>query len=256
MKRSASPGGTGDAPAGQEPRPASGPAAFWRGLRDSLALPAWVVGLSVLGFGSLAHDIGHPAGAAVLSTLLIWASPAQVILYGGLAVGAALPALAVVIGLSSIRFLPMTISLLPLLRRPGQGIALQLLIAHFVAITVWTESLRRLPSMPVEERLAYYFGFATTTIGVSALLTGLGYVLAGTVPVPVGAGLLFLPPVFFTMTLSAGARTVADWGAIVLGFALAPVFTGLIGRDFDLLATGIVGGTAAYLVGRRQRRVR
>jgi predicted branched-subunit amino acid permease len=256
VKRSASACGTGDAPAGPQPRPGSGPAAFWRGLRDSLALPAWVVGLSVLGIGSLAHDVGHPAGAAMLSTLLIWASPAQVILYGGLAVGAALPALAVVICLSSIRFLPMTISLLPLLRRPGQGLALQFLIAHFVAITVWTESLRRLPAMPEEERLAYYFGFSTTTIGVSALLTGLGYYLAGTVPTPVGAGLLFLTPVFFTMTLSAGARGVADWSAILLGFALAPVFTGLIGRDFDLLATGLVGGTAAYLLGRRQRRVR
>ncbi len=230
--------------------------AFWRGVRDSLVLPAWVVGLSVLGIGSLAHDIGHPAGAAVLSTLLIWASPAQVILYGGLAVGTALPALAVVICLSSIRFLPMTISLLPLLRRPGQRLGLQLLVAHYVAITVWTENLRRLPAMPAEERLAYYFGFANTTIGVSALLTALGYFLAGAVPTPLGAGLLFLTPVFFTLTLSAGARNIADWSAILLGFALAPVFTGLIGPDFDLLATGLVGGTAAYLLGRRQRGVR
>jgi predicted branched-subunit amino acid permease len=227
--------------------------AFWRGVRDSLVLPAWVVGLSVLGIGSLAHDLGHPAAAAVLSTLLIWASPAQVILYGGLAAGTALPALAIVIGLSSLRFLPMTISLLPLLRRPGQGLALQLLAAHYVSITVWAENLRRLPTLPAEERLPYYFGFANATIGVSALLTGLGYYLAGTVPTPLGAGLLFLTPVFFTLTLSAGARSIADWSAIGFGFALAPLFTSLIGRDFDLLAVGLVGGTAAYLLGRRMR---
>ena len=224
--------------------------AVWNGIRDSLTLPAWVVGLSVVGIGSLAHDVGHPAGAVMLSTLLIWASPAQVILYGGLAAGTALPAIALAVCLSSIRFLPMTISVLPLLRRPGQRLPLQLLAAHYVAVTVWVESMRRLPSMPRRERLSYYFGFANATIGVSCLLTGLGYYLAGTVPGPLGAGLLFLTPLFFTISLAAGARTVTDWSAILLGFVLAPLSTAAVGRDFDLLATGLVGGTAAYLIGR------
>jgi predicted branched-subunit amino acid permease len=223
---------------------------FLQGIRDSLALPAWVVGFSVLGIGSLARDVGHPAGAAMLSTVLIWASPAQVILYGGLAAGTALPALAFAICLSSIRFVPMTMSVLPLLRRPGQGIGLQLFIAHYVAVTVWVESLRRLPSMPPEQRLSYFFGFANATIAVSSLLTLLGYYLAGIVPTALGAGLLFLTPLFFTISLAAGARSGAEWGAILLGFALAPAFTATIGRDFDLLATGLVGGTAAYLIRR------
>lgn len=225
-------------------------AAVWTGIRDALTLPAWVVGFSVLGIGSLAHDVGHPAGAVMLSTLLIWASPAQVILYGGLAAGTALPAIALAICLSSIRFLPMTISILPLLRRPGQRLPLQLLAAHYIAVTVWVESMRRLPGMPGEERVGYYFGFANATIGVSCLMTGLGYYLAGTVPGPLGAGLLFLTPLFFTISLAGSARTVTDWSAILLGFVLAPLSTAAVGRDFDLLATGLVGGTAAYLVGR------
>jgi len=223
---------------------------FLQGIRDALILPAWVVGLSVLGIGGLARDVGHPAGAALLSTLLMWAGPAQVILYGGLAAGTALPAIALAVCLSSIRLLPMTMSVLPHLRRPGHSIGVYLLAAHYVSVTVWVESLRRLPSMPVEQRFSYFLGFANAAVGVSSLLTFLGYYLAGALPTPFAAGLLFLTPIFFTISLSAGARSVADWSAIGLGFVVTPLFTATIGRDFDLLATGVVGGTAAYLVGR------
>jgi transposase len=41
-----------------------------------------------------------------------------------------------------------------------------------------------------------------------------------------------------------------DWSAIGLGFAVTPLFTMTVGRDFDLLATGVFGGTAAYVIGR------
>jgi len=226
---------------------------FLRGVRDALALPAWVVGFALLGVGSLAHDVGHPVAAAILSTLLIWAAPAQVIFYGGLASGTALPLIAIAVCLSSIRFLPMTISILPLLRRPGQGIAMQFLIAHYVAVTVWVEGLRRLPDLDGDQRLAYYFGFANACIITSAVMTGLGFYLSTALALPFVAGLLFLTPVFFTLSLIAGARNRLDWSALVLGASLAPLFGFLVGKDFDLLLTGIIGGTAAYLIGRKRR---
>jgi hypothetical protein len=144
----------------------------------------------------------------------------------------------------------MTMSVLPLLRRPGHSIGIQLLAAHYVAVTVWVESLRRLPSMPVEQRFPYFLGFANATLVVSSFLTYLGYYLSGALPAPFAAGLLFLTPIFFTISLSAGARSVVDWSAISIGFMVTPVFTVTVGRDLDLLATGILGGTAAYLIGR------
>lgn len=221
-----------------------------RGARDALAFPAWVVGLSLFAVGSLAGETGFPAGAAVLSTLLIWAGPAQVIFFGGIAAGTALPAVALAVGLSSIRLLPMTMSILPLLRGRGHGTALQILAAHYVAVTVWVEAQRRLPPMPPQERLPYFFGFANACLGLCAVTTYLGYSLVGALPLPLAAGLLFLTPVFFTLSLAAGARGASDWVAIGAGFALAPLATALIGKDFDLLAVGLVGGTAAYLVKR------
>ena len=230
-----------------------GGAPAWRGMQDALSLPAWVVGCSLLGIGSLARDAGFPAGAAVVSTLFIWASPAQAIFFVSVAAGASLPAVALAICLSSIRFLPMTLAILPLTRRPGQGIAPQIAAAHLVAITTWVEGLRRLPSIPVPERQPYFLGFALACIGVSAVTTYVGYLLVGALPLALADGLLFLPPVFFSVSLVAGARSLGDWAAMFLGFALTPAFNALLGRDFDLLAAGLIGGTAAYLVDRRRR---
>jgi predicted branched-subunit amino acid permease len=232
---------------------AGGP--LWRGARDALSLPAWVVGCSMIGIGSLARDAGFPAGAAVLSTLFIWASPAQVIFFVSVAVGTSLPAIGLAICLSSIRFLPMTLSILPLIRRPGQGIVVQVAAAHLVAITTWVEGLRRLPALPQPERPPYFFGFALACIGVSAAATYLGYLLVGALPLALTSALLFLPPMFFSVSLVAGARSLGDWAAVLLGFAMTPTFNTLLGKDFDLLAAGLFGGTAAYLTDKLRRGV-
>lgn len=236
-------------------QPPSTRALVLRGVRDALALPAWIVGLSLFAVGSLAGETGVPAGVAVASTLLIWAGPAQVIFFAGVAAGAALPAVALAVGLSSIRFLPMTMSILPLLRGRARGTALQILLAHYVTVTVWVESQRRLPAMPPQERLPYYLGFVHACLGVCAVTTYLGHALVGALPLPLAAGLLFLTPTFFTLSLAAGARGASDWVAIGAGFALAPLSTAAVGRDLDLLVTGLVGGTAAYLAKRLGPRI-
>jgi predicted branched-subunit amino acid permease len=235
------------------PSPAGTRQLFLRGALDALALPAWVVGLSLFAVGSLAGESGFPAGAAVLSTLLIWAGPAQVIFFGGIAAWAALPAIALAVALSSIRLLPMTMSILPMLRERARDAPLQILVAHYVTVTVWVEALRRLPPMPPDARLPYYLGFANTCLGVCAVTTLLGYTLVGALPLPLAAGLLFLTPTFFTLSLTAGARGASDRLAIASGFALAPLSTALVGKDFDLLLTGLVGGTAAYFIGKLRR---
>ena len=243
--------GNGTGAHGHAPSPGLPP--VLRGIRDALMLPAWIVGFSLVGVGSLAQDVGFPFLAAVLSTLLMWAAPAQVILFGGIAGGTALPLIAVAVSLSSIRLLPMTVSMMPMLRQPGQSLITQVFLAHYVAVTVWVESNRRMPSMPPEERLRYYLGFANACLLVATTMTGIGFLLSATVPPFLAAGLLFLTPLFFTIALIAGARTLLDQSALVLGAALAPLATLLVGPDFDLLATGLVGGTLAWLIGRGRR---
>jgi hypothetical protein len=91
-------------------------------------------------------------------------------------------------------------------------------------------------------------------MGVSATLTFAGYQLVRVLPVVLAAGMLMLTPLFFTIALVASVRARQDWAAIGVGFALAPVATALVGRDFDLLVLGLVGGTAAYVAGRARWR--
>jgi predicted branched-subunit amino acid permease len=194
---------------------------FLQGVRAALILPAWVVAIALVGVGSLARDVGYPVEVAMLSTLLVWAGPAQVVFFGSIAAGAAWSAIALAISFSSLRF----VSILPLLRRPGQGILMQSLLAHFVSLSVWAEGLRKLPHLPPEVRVPYYLGFAITCITLSAAATGGGYYLVDAVPTAVAAGLLFMSPIFFLVSLVAGVRGSPDVIAIVLGFMLAPLAT-------------------------------
>ncbi|MEN5083434.1 AzlC family ABC transporter permease [Bosea sp. TWI1241] len=220
------------------------------GFRDAAMLPAWVVGLSLTGVGTLARDSGFPVEVAVLSTVIVWAGPSQVLFFASIATGAAWSAIAVAIAFASLRFLPLTVSLLPLLRRPGQGFGQQLLLSHYVAVTSWVEGMRRLPALPPEQRVPYYLGFGNALIAISALCTYVGFHLAGVVPTPVAAGLLFLSPIFFIASMSAGARGWPDGLAIALGFGLTPLANWLFGSGFDLVVGGVAGGTLAFLLKR------
>ncbi|HVL74066.1 MAG TPA: AzlC family ABC transporter permease [Beijerinckiaceae bacterium] len=225
-------------------------AAALSGAAGALSLPAFVLGFSLMGIAGVVRESGFSLALAVAATVLMFAGPAQVILFGGIASGAALPVVAIAVTLSSVRLLPMTMALMPLLRRPGQALWLQLLCAHYIAVTMWVEGTRRLPPMPQPERVPYFLGFANTCLVVGTVFTVIGYYLTGALPPHLAAAVLFLTPMFFTVSLVAGIRMPADVVAVVLGFALAPVFTFVFGKEFDLLATGLIGGTLAYLSGR------
>jgi predicted branched-subunit amino acid permease len=226
---------------------------FWRGVRQAAGLPSLVLMASLVGVGGLTRDIGYPMWAGVLSTVLIWAGPAQVLLFGSIAAGTALPAIAIAVSLSSIRFLPMVVSILPLLKGSRVGTLRLILAAHFVAVTAWTEGRRLLPGEPEADRWAYFMGFGTMVMLAASFATGAGYYLMGALPPALAAALLFTTPMFFTLSLAAGSRVAADWTALALGFLLAPVAAQIAGQDFDLLLIGLVGGSIAYLVHRLRR---
>ncbi len=208
----------------------------------------------MLGIGGLAHDIGFPMMAGVLSTLVMWAGPAQVLLFGSIAAGAALPAIALAVCFSSIRFMPMTVALLPLLRGPGIGYWRLLLASHLIAVTNYSEGIRKLPHMPESSRYPYFLGFGLTTLTTSTIVTGIGYSLTGKLPPFLAGALLFMTPMFFTVSLSAGARGLVDWAALALGMVLVPVATMVVGPDFDLLVGGVIAGSLAYGLRRLRRR--
>jgi predicted branched-subunit amino acid permease len=224
-----------------------------RGGKDAISLPSITICLSLIGVGGLARDIGYPMLAAVLSSALMWAGPAQVLLFGSIGAGAAYPAIAIAILFSSLRFMPMTISLVPLLNNPKRPLWHLLLAAHLVSITNWVEGMRRLPHMPPEERFAYFCGFGSMVLLAGTLASGVGYFLIGAFPPALAAALLFTTPLFFSLNIIAAVRKWPDLLPIVLAIALTPVATWLVGKDYDLVAAGLVGGTLAYGIERIYR---
>jgi predicted branched-subunit amino acid permease len=227
-----------------------------RGARDAVGLPAITICFSLIGIGGLARDIGYPMLAGMLSSVLMWAGPAQVLLFGSIATGTALPVAAVAVLFSSLRFLPMTISIVPLINDPKRPLWQLLLAAHLIAITNWVEGMRRLPHEPKPVRYVYFCGFGTVVLISGTLATGVGYYLVGALPAVLAAALLFTTPMFFSVNLVAAVRRWQDALPIGLAIALTPVATWLVGKDYDLVAAGLTGGTLAYAIDRLVRQWR
>lgn len=219
--------------------------AFLRGVREAPSTPTFVVAASFVGFGALAHDVGLSLPQSVFAGGAIFALPGQVILLDQLAKGATLAALFFAVTLTAVRLLPLTVSLMPILRGRRGLRPVDFLHAHFVAITVWIESLRRLPAIPGHLRGAYYAGFALTVWGTCLVTTAIGYLLAVNLSPTVAAGLVFLTPIYFFLSLLAAADTFADTAALCIGAVLGPILY-RFWPGFDLLITGLVGGSAAY----------
>lgn len=207
---------------------------------------------TALGFGALARDLGFSAGHAVFISVVVYATPAQVVLIDQLSRGAALTAVAFAVTLTAVRLLPMTVTLMPYLRDHQGRRWREVLAAHFIAITAWVEGSRRLPPLPDHLRVSHFLGIGCGMVAATGIGTLAGYGLAAALPPVLAAALLFLTPIYFLAALMVTARATADWVAIGLGVVMGPVFFMSI-PGFDLLATGLLGGTLAYAIGRRYR---
>lgn len=222
---------------------------FRKGLAVSLGVPGMILFGSSAGFGALARDAGLTMLDAVFMMGVFFALPAQVVMVDQLARGASLMGGALVVMLTGVRLVPMCVVLTPYLKGPRASRLGMLLAVHFIAVTAWMEGFRRLPRVPELHRFDHFLGIGTGLVLASMLGTAAGFMLAGSVPSLVAAVLLFLTPVYFLLALLSSASGRADHFAIAAGVLLEPPLF-LIAPGFDLLITGIAGGTLAYLAAR------
>lgn len=224
--------------------------AFVGGVRSALtSVFMLVLAGTYVGIGALAHDFGLSAWWLALSTLLVWAAPAQVILISGLNAGAALIEIAIAVTLTAIRLFPMTVALLPLLRDKDTKTRDLLLPTHFTSVSMWVESLRLLPALPRERRTAFCNGLSSGYIVTAVVFGFVGFYLAAGLPTLLAGALLFLTPLTFLLSTAGNARSMVDRLALALGLAIGPVLT-YWHVGLDLLWTGVAAGTIAYLVHR------
>jgi predicted branched-subunit amino acid permease len=230
--------------------PPSSAGTFFAGLRATgTSVFSLVITGTYIGVAALGHDYGFGVLWVMLSTVLVWAAPGQVILISALGAGAAAVEVALAVSLSSVRLFPMVVALLPLIRGRQTRDRELLLPAHFTAASMWVEALRLLPTVPREGRIAFVNGLSVGFMVFAHVGTLIGFYLAAVLPLLLTAGLLFLTPMSFLVSTARNARLLADRLALGFGLAVGPLLW-LAQIGLDLIWTGIVGGTAAYALHR------
>lgn len=198
-----------------------------------------------LGIGALAHDTHFSLLWVLLSTLLVWAGPAQIILISTLGSGATAVQAAIAVTLSAIRLFPMVVSVLPMLRMPQTRRRELVLPTHFIAVTLWVECFRLLPLVPRERRIVFTNGLGCGLLTVCLMATALGYQMAAKLPPLFAAAILLLTPLAFLLSTARNCRQISDMLALALGLALYPLVARL-DTGVDVLISGVAAGTIAY----------
>ncbi len=222
--------------------------AFWRGTRLLFSVPCLLLFGTAIGFGALARDVGLTFGNTLFVAITMVALPNQVVLVDEIARGAALTAIALAVTLTALRLLPMTVSLMPLMRGTQRRPVLEFLATWPIAITSWIEGMRCLPAVPPDLRLAFHFGTCAAMASSSVSGALAGYLVAGALPPILAAALLFMTPIYFLLSLINTSKTLPDQVALCLGAAIGPAMFA-VAPGIDLMLTGLIAGTAAYLFG-------
>lgn len=222
---------------------------FLRGTRRIASIPAVLLMSSFVGFAGLAIQSGMSMGQTVFMTLTMWALPAKVVLIGAVSAGASLPAIALAVGLSSVRLMPMVVALLPELKGPRTRMLTLAFLCHFVAVTAWVMAMEELRNVPRNMRTSYFAGIGTVLVGTNTLVVIAVYMLSASFSPIVFAALFMLTPMYFLTSLWRSAREPAGQVAMLSGIALLPAFH-YLAPGYDLLLTGIAGGSIAFAVHR------
>ncbi len=219
-----------------------------------VSLPAVILMAAFIGYAGLARGSGLTLTETLVMAGLVWALPSIVVLTGAISTGLGIVPAAIAVALASVRLMPMTMAMMPMVRVPGKTKTWQLLyISHFVAVTAWVYAMHNLPKLPRDARLPFFAGFSSSLTFCVTCVTGAAYLLLDDLPKPVAGGLFILTPIYFVCSLWGASKLSSDKAAMVIGILLGPFFY-LYFPGLDLLWTGLVGGTLAYLGTRFQRR--
>lgn len=222
---------------------------FFKGTMASLHPPGIVLMVTFFTFGTFLASYDYPLIVGVGLTLTTFAVPSQIILIDELSRGTSIVAATIAASLTAVRLLPMTMSLLPLLRGKDTPQWQLYALSHFNSATIWLQSLETLPKMPRAERATFYLGLCIALSLLTTLTTIAGFYAAHLLPPTLLAAALLITPVYFFLSLFGTARVMADRLAFLFGTLLTfPLMA--YAPEFALVGAGVAGGTVAYAIGR------
>ena len=226
---------------------------FRQGFADGFSLPAFMVASSMIGYGALVHSSGMSIGIAIISTMGIWGLPGQVAFIEYVLLGAPVVSMILAVSLANMRFLPMSLSLVPVFRGSPSGWRWRYLWVQFMSINTWVGLLRKAPSLTPDQRAPYYAGFSTVCMCAGAGGTAVGYLLAETLPFYVTVTLIYINPIYFAFVFAA-MRVRACLIAFVAGAIAGPLIYQLT-PEWSLPISGLIAGTAGFYADRLLRRL-
>lgn len=227
--------------------------AFATGVRESFGVPGGVLAASYIGFGALAFSSGIPLWIVVASTITIWALPGQLVMVDMWQIGAPLIAILLAVMLTNARFLPMTVTLMPVIRDRAHRPWVYYAAAQCVAMSSWVISMRRGHEFPGPQRVPYLCGLAAGFIAIGVVAAIVGFYIAESIPPVMQIGMVFLAPVYFVIFLIVEVRTRMVAIALTCGGIAGPLLY-LATPQWSVLLAGFIGGTLAYMINRKLNR--
>ncbi len=223
---------------------------FFAGQRQFFSLPAFILMMAFVGFGGLAQASGLTLAQTVFLVGFVWALPSAIVVVGAVQSGMSLVATMFAVALSAARLMPMTMSLMPVVRDDKTPRWVLYGLSHFVAITAWVFGMTTLPSLPRAGRAPFFAGFAITLTSAGMAVGAASWIASAELPPLAAAALVLLTPLYFALSLwRAAVHAPTDRLALVFGALVAPAMQ-MIAPSVDLLLTGLVGGGLALAGGR------
>lgn len=218
------------------------------GFRAGFSLPPLMVFVAMIGFGSLAKSQGIGLIGTLLATAGIYGLPGQIAMVELYATSASLIAIITAVSMANMRFLPMTLSLLPEFSRTGSLFRWRYLLVQFISVNSWSYFLPISRKIPINLRLGFFTGFGAMCFSGGLLGAAVGWQLAGVMPWQITATLVFLNPAYFVFLFCSNSQRsiiLSLIGGAILGpmlFKLSP--------EWSLPLSGLIAGSIGYFLSR------
>jgi len=223
---------------------------FFRGLKSlkSFDSPAIALGASFIAIGALLKNIGFNIQQSILSTVLTYALPGQLVMAESFFIGASLLNIFLAVWLVNARLYPMTVSLMPLLKETSQPRWKYYLSCHFLAVSSWLIMKDRIQTVDQKNRIDFWIGIGVGTWSTAIVATIVGYWLSDYLSKDMVIGLAIINPVYFACMMAGAMKSKSISTAVILGAILGPMLF-LFSQEWSILIAGTLAGTIAFIVG-------
>ena len=213
-----------------------------------LLVPACALGTSLVSYGALLAASGFEFSFAVMTTVLVYALPGQLVFIEVLLSGAGagpVPAM-VAVAASSSRLTILTALSSPWFSAVSGWRWWRYYIAHLMAVTSWMTLAAHVDAVPPAARIRYFLIVGTGLWLTSGSCTALGYILADFLsPAMLASFLIFNPCYFAILTVSASLKETRIAAPVCVGALFALLFQDL-SADLVLPLAGLVGGSVSF----------